>query len=92
MSKANPNKRVCEYIIDSLIAGLSIILLKTLIHRPETYPVFELLAFIFLVFRDSFSGRSPGKIITGLKVVDVNGNHISYSQSFKRNIILFWPE
>jgi uncharacterized RDD family membrane protein YckC len=92
MPKASPNKRVSELMIDLLIVTLFVSFIIPLLYESINRPISLLLGFIYLVFRDSFSGRSVGKLAAGLRAVDLQGNPISYLQSVKRNIFLFWPQ
>lgn len=47
--------------------------------------------FLFL-FKDGFSGYSPGKFVFGIRVIDVNtGSPADFLDSFRRNIPLLFP-
>ncbi|OQX01670.1 MAG: hypothetical protein BWK80_59455 [Desulfobacteraceae bacterium IS3] len=87
--KPSPNKRICAILIDFAIVTF----LQSLLHlfgiNTKNF-IFQSLFFFLYVFRDSYKGQSPGKVLIGLKVTDLEGNPISLSASFKRNIILFW--
>lgn len=44
---------------------------------------------LIFVLKDGFDGRSPGKRLTGVQVVDeASGKGIGFLQSFKRNVVL----
>ncbi len=88
MEKANPNKRVCAILIDTVVVTIIQILLINALRG--ILGVVDLLLFTVFVLKDSYQGQSPGKMLVGLKVVDLNGNPISYNASFKRNIIFSW--
>ncbi len=54
--------------------------------------VFSNLLWIGFLIKDGFSGRSPGKMICGLHVIDVSTRrHISFGASFKRNLATYIP-
>lgn len=55
--------------------------------------VFGWLIFPFLfTFKDAFNGRSPGKMLFGVRVVDAQSRQpISPSQSMRRNLVLMIP-
>lgn len=91
LERANANKRVCAVLADFLLITILDLILLVLFKATSTGIISSLLGFLLLVFRDSYQGQSPGKMFVGLKVVDLNGNTISFAASFKRNIILFWP-
>ncbi len=63
--------------------------------RPEyvTLLVLALIEpFVFGTLKDGFSGRSPGKFLFGLQVIDVETREpIGFLQAFKRNLILVVP-
>ncbi|NLE60303.1 MAG: RDD family protein [Planctomycetes bacterium] len=52
---------------------------------------FAVLPFVFAM-KDGFNGRSPGKLLFGLQVVDAHSREpISWGQSLKRNLIVVVP-
>jgi len=89
-AKVNPNKRVCAVLFDLLLVSALGWVYTVLSHGHGGTAPFETLAFAFLCFRDSFGGRSPGKRLVGLVVVDGDGNPIAWLRSLQRNAILFW--
>jgi uncharacterized RDD family membrane protein YckC len=91
MDKVDPNKRVCALVIDFLIISSINTSLSFLLHINRAKPFFSLLSFLFYVFRDSYHGQSPGKMLVGLQATDQSDKPTDYAASFKRNIILFWP-
>ncbi len=90
MEKINPNKRVCAFLIDyALLIILELLICHWLKIDPKN-SIILLINFILLISRDSYKGISPGKYIVGIQVVDLNNMPISFLESIKRNIILFW--
>lgn len=54
--------------------------------------VYSNLLWIGFLIKDGFSGRSPGKVICGLHVIDVaTRQRISFGASFKRNLATYIP-
>jgi len=91
MGKVDANKRVCAMLFDIMVinllcVGIMLISDKNLI----TFLITTLLAFLFYSFRDSFRGKSIGKYVVGLKVVDRRNKQITVVRSFKRNIPFSW--
>ncbi|XCN72269.1 MAG: RDD family protein [Candidatus Electrothrix aestuarii] len=92
MEKVNPNKRVCACLFDILFITLILIVLKETFRWGDYNKYINLSLFILFSLRDSFKGKSLGKLIVGLRVLDLNGKPIFVFESFKRNSILLWPE
>lgn len=45
-----------------------------------------------LLFKDGVNGRSPGKALNGLRVIDIDSNKpIGFIRSFQRNLLLLVP-
>jgi uncharacterized RDD family membrane protein YckC len=54
--------------------------------------VFSLPAFLWILYRDFPGGKSPGKRLLGIKVIDKDGNPIGFFGSILRNLsTLIWP-
>jgi len=86
--KPGPNKRVCAFLIDSLLMNLLFWKLTTLIPWWGAYGML----YSFLIFRDSFGGSGPGKLIVGLQVIDEDGRPLDPLKGLKRNLsMLFGP-
>lgn len=93
MANKFPNKRLCASVLDYMIISPGILLLfmpfsLLQIKIPEF--ISSLVIFGLLVSRDTFNGVSPGKFIIGLKVVRLDGEPVTFTTSFQRNIILFF--
>ena len=89
------NRRQLAYVVDSLIFTLPVYLILLRIERSTalaevpvalvTFLVGIVVTLIFIL-RDGIDGRSPGKRLAGVQVVDVvSAEPISFAQSFKRN-------
>ena len=60
--------------------------------ETEAYQFGELIGLVYIVFKDSFNGKSIGKATTGLRVTDAeNGKPIKAGKSFKRNFLFLIP-
>jgi uncharacterized RDD family membrane protein YckC len=77
--------RLAAFIIDFMIIRLFVAAGNTHnVAMPEWSVLFICCA--ALVFKDSFSGRSPGKWVLGLRAIDAdNGTIATVSQCLKRN-------
>lgn len=49
--------------------------------------VFLFIIFAYLIIMEAYVGWTIGKRITGMRVVDVNGNKIGFSKSAVRNLL-----
>ena len=79
-----PNKRVCASLIDFLLVEV------------VTLPLGILLSFFiyigYFLMRDAlFKGKSIGKLLVGLTVVDLDRNKCTLQESILRNIIFIIP-
>lgn len=102
------NRRQAAWIVDyvvtyfllgtGLLFGLEFLLANA--GLPSDHVFFEVvgaivgyvvLPFVFAM-KDGFNGRSPGKLVFGLQVVDAYSREpISWGQSLKRNLIVAVP-
>ena len=75
-TKKVANKRVCAFLIDNLVAGIAGYILW-------------ILDLGYLLFRDALfgGGRSIGKYIVGLRVVDMEGQPCNLRRSGLRNLL-----
>ena len=95
-----------DHLIFSIISACStvaIILAMTSGYRDILSllrnPRFQIAMFVYsnllwlgFLIKDGFSGRSPGKVICGLHVIDVSTRQrISFGASFKRNLATYIP-
>ena len=85
-SKINnfPNKRICAFVLDLALVEI------------VTLPFSDLLGLlvyaIYFLIRDAlFNGKSIGKLLVGIKVVDLDGAKFTLKKSFLRNLIFLIP-
>lgn len=108
MVKAPLGKRIVAYIIDSIIVGIvmgvfyGVGFVLMMMGRGRGVMIiigilcmlvgFGLMLLYWLLRDGMFNGRSLGKKVMGLKVVNTAGNRAcSYKDSFLRNITLVIP-
>ena len=85
--KADVRKRVYASAIDSTLVVTAIILYQRLDSIA-----FPILGALYLLLRDGVRGRSIGKILCGLTVIDLQtGKPATMPASMRRNIILLVP-
>ena len=87
-NKPGPNKRVCAFIIDYGLASTLGICASILL---ETKMAAWTNCLFYMLLRDTFGGRSLGKLATGLKVIDVKERPLKISQAIIRNIFIVLP-
>lgn len=102
----NPWKRLLAFTIDFLICFCIYLLLvycfiayadqvmvQFLLENILVFFASTFLIFVFLVFKDVFWGRSIGKTLTGLYIVDIEeGKQVTRKYLILRNIgTLVWP-
>ncbi len=86
--KPGPNKRVCAFLIDSMLINL--LYWKLSLYMAGWVPFLLLYAYLF--FRDAFGGSGPGKLLVGLQVVDLDGRPQNLAKGFLRNLtMIFLP-
>jgi uncharacterized RDD family membrane protein YckC len=72
-------ERVLPAVREILLFGLSILLLVQVVVETAYFALFETLA----------GGRSPGKMLVGLRVVSETGRAIGFPQALARNLLRF---
>jgi len=82
--KAGPNKRVCTYLIDSLVIGLPNWGLGVLIGTTFGW----ILPGLYFLFKDAFNGQSVGKMVVGIQVVNEENRVAQPAEAITRNIPL----
>ena len=92
-----PNKRISALLIDLILVmtvsrvifgGISMRLIE-----HHFIPVGVFLEPLYFLVRDAlFGGRSFGKLIVGLAVVDLNGNRCGLARSILRNFVFALPD
>jgi uncharacterized RDD family membrane protein YckC len=95
-SNAMINRRHLAYVLDLLVVyvGLRAVLggMFAAAGARDAIAFVPILALVAFLFKDGFGGRSPGKVLTGLKVVDADsGQGAGIGTSFKRNLPLLIP-
>ncbi|NIO16708.1 MAG: hypothetical protein GTN70_06885 [Deltaproteobacteria bacterium] len=83
--------RVRAQFIPRFVAkGIDLVIALCLWHIPGASGVIA--AIFYLLIADGFiGGRSPGKMLSGLKVVRLDGEHFDYLSSILRNIPVALP-
>jgi uncharacterized RDD family membrane protein YckC len=86
-TKPGPNKRVCAFFIDSIIAQIIAGVLSVLISTSITWLVWS----IIILFKDCMNGRSAGKYLVGTQILDENGSPAKPSKAILRNLFMIIP-
>lgn len=86
-NKPGPNKRVCAFLIDSIIAQLIGGVLSFVIRIDVTWIMWS----IIILFKDCYNGQSAGKFFVDTQVIDENNLPAKSSQAIIRNIFLMIP-
>jgi uncharacterized RDD family membrane protein YckC len=103
--RANTNKRFVNYLIDIIVFYIILIFLGFVIelafpgaiHYDDVDPILDrivsliLYAIVMFAIEAAFQGKSVGKLITGTKAVNVNGETPSFLQLIARNFIRAVP-
>ena len=90
-------KRLLAFLIDLLVITILYIVIEYIIHVYNLLnwvcSLLYSLPFVYLFCRDCFTGRSIGKRILNISVIDKNsGESISPLKSCIRNVfIIIWP-
>jgi len=84
MNTPGPNKRIFAFLVDQLV----------ILVLVAVCPSHNFLAFLFVtlywLLRD-IRGKSPGKLLSGLKVVDRNGQEADIPKKILRNLTITLP-
>ena len=91
--------RFIEYVIDSIIITAIYFVLYSLLLRIDSYILFYYLMeisafgipFCYYFLLESFWGRTFGKLLSGLKVVDIDGNKPSIGSIAIRSLCRLIP-
>lgn len=98
------NRRQFAYFIDiilfqaiSLVIGITLVTVMT--YQSASEPDVQIAGRVvgiallpLLLFKDGFSGFSPGKALMGVRVINsTTGQPAGFGASFKRNLILLIP-
>ena len=86
-NKPGPNKRVCAFFIDSIIAQLAGGVFSFLLARNLSWLVWS----IAILIKDSINGQSVGKFLVGTRVTDEGNTPAGYSKTIARNFFMIIP-
>lgn len=85
--KPGPNKRVCAFIIDSCVGQL----LTTFFFFSGLIQFNWVIWAVYILFKDTFDGKSLGRRLVGLQVIDLEGNVAKPRKALLRNILMIIP-
>lgn len=86
-AKVDPRKRIYAALLDIFVAFS--VAMASVTTGNAAYAV---VAAVYLLLRDSVRGRSPGKFIIGLAVIDIEtGLAATWKDSARRNVIFLLP-
>lgn len=85
--KPGPNKRVCAFFIDSIIAQICGVVLVSLFKVKAAWIVWVIL----ILSKDCFKGQSPGKYLVGIQVINDDSSPALPLKTIIRNIFMVIP-
>lgn len=85
--KPGPNKRVCAFLIDSCVGQF----LSTFFFFTGLIQFNWIIWALYILFKDCFNGKSLGKRLVGLQVIDLEGNVVKPRKALLRNILMVIP-
>jgi protein-S-isoprenylcysteine O-methyltransferase Ste14 len=93
MERASATRRVMAWVIDFLVLFFVAIQLETLLLPQLTeaiaYVLLGVVAMGYFFLKDSVRGRSIGKLLTGVQVIDVeSGRPLQIRRSIERNAVV----
>lgn len=96
--------RFAAFLIDALFVAVLILIFANLTCVfllkifPEisliiyiTWITFIVLGIVYILFKDGFNGKSIGKRVMGLIVIQADKKPCNFKKSFLRNFLLFLP-
>ena len=86
-NKPGPNKRVCAFFIDSIIAQICAAVISIVLDRDVVYLVWS----IIILFKDCLHGQSLGKYLVGTQIIDENDLPAKPGKTIVRNIFMIIP-
>jgi len=86
-NKPGPNKRVCAFVIDSIVGWILGIVFSFILARNVSFIIWTAV----ILFKDCFSGQSFGKFLVGTQIVDENNYPASALKVIIRNIFMAIP-
>ncbi len=86
-NKPGPNKRVCAFFIDSIIAQVC----GGIISFIFAVNISWLIWLIVILFKDCLDGQSVGKYLVGTQIIDENNAPVNPSKAIIRNIFMIIP-
>lgn len=84
--KPGPNKRVFAFLLDLLIIN-GVQLLFSFIKVNINWFIWA----AYILLKDSYNGRSIGKICADLQIIDGEGKPVNFTQTIVRNIFMAIP-
>jgi uncharacterized RDD family membrane protein YckC len=89
------HRREWTYIIDisfAFLISLMINLLAKKFSPPGGFPYGEVVGLLYILLKDSFSGKSIGKLLTSLRVIDSKESKpAGLGKSLMRNFLFIIP-
>ena len=85
--KPGPNKRVCAFLIDSIIGQTLGILVSLMLKMDLSWVIWAL----YILLKDSVDARSIGRYCVGIQIIDETNNPAKTSQAILRNILMVIP-
>jgi len=86
-NKPGPNKRVCAFFIDSIIAQICGGIISFAVARDINWIIWT----VIILFKDCFNGQSAGKYLVGTQIIDENNLPAKPSKTIIRNIFMVIP-
>ena len=89
------HRREWTYVIDMTLAYFLSYLINILDSKfipSRGFPYGEIVGLLYIIFKDSISGKSIGKALTGLRVIDAKEEKpVGFGVSIKRNFLFIIP-
>ncbi|MBI5873691.1 MAG: RDD family protein [Candidatus Omnitrophica bacterium] len=85
--KPGPNKRVCAFLIDSVIGQILGVMFALIGIIKIDYFVWA----AYILFKDIYNGQGVGKRLVNIQVVDSDGVSAKPSKTILRNIFMVIP-
>ncbi|MDP6040910.1 MAG: RDD family protein [Candidatus Latescibacteria bacterium] len=90
---AGVGRRLLATVLDVIILhlALSVVTRNMLLSPAGIWVVDFIIAVVYSAMFLGLKGQTPGKMVLGLRVIDVNGGALDYVQTFRRSIIKWLP-
>jgi uncharacterized RDD family membrane protein YckC len=86
-NKPGPNKRVCAFFIDTIIAQIFVGIISFLFIKNIDFIIWS----VIILFKDCFNGQSIGKYLVGTQIIDENNLPVKSFKTIIRNIFMVIP-